>query len=115
MQEIVAEKSGDSGAAILDGLDFSIKLLRDRPPQYRRVILLVSETLDAGSHLKLEAALRAFDDSDTTIYALAFSSIKELCEAGRAKNIWPWFDPVVVLAEAGPARPGPWLPEPGSK
>jgi hypothetical protein len=53
MQEIVREKSGDSGAAILDSLDFSIKLLRNRPPQYRRAILLVSETLDAGSHLTL--------------------------------------------------------------
>jgi VWFA-related protein len=105
MQEVVAEKSGDSGAAILDSLDFSIKLLRNRPPQYRRAILLVSETLDASSHLKLEEALRAFDDSDTTIYALAFSSIKSYAKQEGPKTFGhgsvPW------LSTQKPVPPGP--------
>jgi VWFA-related protein len=67
---------GDNGAAILDTLGFSVDLLRTQPPEYRRAILLISETLDRGSHLKLEEALRAISDTNTVIYSIAFSTGK---------------------------------------
>ena len=50
---------GDNGAAILDALGFSVDLLRNQPREYRRAVLLISETLDRGSHIKIEDALRA--------------------------------------------------------
>jgi Mg-chelatase subunit ChlD len=65
---------GDGGAAILDALGFSLDLLRKQPPQYRRAILLLSETNDRGSKLKLEDALRAVSDTNTTVYSLAYST-----------------------------------------
>lgn len=68
--------SGDEGAAILDALDFSVGLLRKQPPQYRRAILLISETVDQGSHLKLDDAVRAISDTNTTIYSIGFSTAK---------------------------------------
>jgi VWFA-related protein len=67
---------GDNGAAILDTLGFSVDLLRNQPPEYRRAILLISETLDRGSHLKLEDALRAISDTNTVIYSIGFSTGK---------------------------------------
>jgi VWFA-related protein len=67
---------GDNGAAILDALGFSVDLLRDQPRQYRRAILLISETLDRGSRLKMEEALRAVSDTNTTIYSIGFSTGK---------------------------------------
>ena len=67
---------GDNGAAILDSLGFSVDLLRKQPPGYRRAILLVSETLDRGSHLTLEEALRAISDTNTAIYSIGFSTAK---------------------------------------
>jgi VWFA-related protein len=67
---------GDQGAAILDSLAFSVNLLRQQPPQYRRAILLVSETLDHGSYVSLEDALRAISDTNTAIYTLSFSSTR---------------------------------------
>jgi VWFA-related protein len=67
---------GDNGAAILDTLGFSVDLLRNQPPAYRRAILLISETLDRGSHLKLEEALRAISDTNTVIYSIGFSTGK---------------------------------------
>jgi VWFA-related protein len=67
---------GDKGAAILDGLKFSADLLRKEPPNYRRAILLISETLDRGSQTQMEDALRAISDTNTAIYALSFSSGK---------------------------------------
>src|SRR5580692_4084204 len=67
---------GNGGAAILDGLGFSIDLLRKQPPQYRRASLLLSETVDHGSHMKLDEAVREISDTNTAIYSLGFSSSK---------------------------------------
>jgi VWFA-related protein len=67
---------GDNGAAILDTIGFSVDLLRSQPPEYRRAILLISETLDRGSHLKLEDALRAISDTNTVIYSIGYSTGK---------------------------------------
>ena len=67
---------GDGGAAILDSLSFAVDMLRKQPTIYRRAILSISETLDHGSQSKLEVALRAIDDTNTTIYSLGFSTTK---------------------------------------
>jgi VWFA-related protein len=67
---------GDRGAAILDGLRFSVDLLRRQPPSYRRAILLISETVDHGSKANLEQALHDVSDTNTAIYSLNFSSAK---------------------------------------
>jgi VWFA-related protein len=67
---------GDNGAAILDSIGFSVDLLRTQPTEYRRAILLISETLDRGSHLTLPEALRAISDTSTVIYSIGFSTGK---------------------------------------
>lgn len=76
---------GDKGAAIFDALAYSVYLLRSAPLGYRRAILLISETLDHGSQMRLDDALRQISDTNTAIYALAFSSIKSYSkhEAGK--------------------------------
>lgn len=67
---------GDGKAAILDALKFSVDLLRKQPVAYRRAILLVSETLDHGSHVTVDDAIRAVSDTNTVIYSLSFSSTR---------------------------------------
>jgi VWFA-related protein len=68
----------DNGAAILDSLGFAVDLLRKQPLGYRRAILLVSETLDRGSHTTLDEALRAVSDTNTAIYSIGlFESSSE--------------------------------------
>jgi VWFA-related protein len=67
---------GNGGAAILDGLGFSLYMLRQQPPEYRRAILLISETVDHGSRITLDDALREISDTNTAIYSLGFSSSK---------------------------------------
>jgi VWFA-related protein len=71
---LIADDSGDNGAAILDSLGFSLDLLRKQPTEYRRAILLVSETNDHGSKLRLDEALREISDTNTAIYSIGFSS-----------------------------------------
>jgi VWFA-related protein len=70
------EALGDNGAAILDSLAFAVDLLRKQPLGYRRAILLVSETLDRGSHTTLDEALRAVSDTNTAIYSIGYSTGK---------------------------------------
>jgi VWFA-related protein len=81
----------NGGAAILDGLGFSIDLLRKQPPEYRRAILLLSETIDHGSHMKLNEAVREISDTNTAIYSLGFSSSKSEIkgEASKLNNNEP--------------------------
>jgi VWFA-related protein len=67
---------GDNGAAILDSIGFAVDLLRPQPLEYRRAILLISETLDRGSRLTLDDALRAINDTNTTIYSIGFPTGK---------------------------------------
>ena len=78
---------GDNNAAILDALGFATDLLRRQPPQFRRAILLVSETLDHGSRTSLGEALRQVSDSNTVIYAVAFSSTRAASKHEATKII----------------------------
>jgi len=93
-QTIATIHEGDSGAAILDALTFGINLLRKQPPTYRRAVLLCSETVDRSSQTSLEDAVRAVNDTNTSIYSFGFSSTKaaltheasKLPGAGRYSN-----------------------------
>jgi VWFA-related protein len=86
-------QSGNHGAGILDTLAYSVNLLRKQPPEYRRAILLISETVDHGSVVKLEDALREISDTNTAIYSLGFSSSKS--------------DTARVLSKLSSDEPGP--------
>jgi VWFA-related protein len=67
---------GDNGAGILDAIGFTVEQLRTQPPNYRRAILLLSETVDQGSKTTLDDAMRLVSDTNTTIYSVAFSSTR---------------------------------------
>ncbi|HKN59812.1 MAG TPA: VWA domain-containing protein [Candidatus Acidoferrales bacterium] len=82
---IATLEEGDPGVAILDALNFGINLLRKQPPAYRRAVLLFSETIDSGSQTSFEDALRAVDDTNTTIYSFGFSSTKAAVEHEASK------------------------------
>jgi VWFA-related protein len=88
---------GDNGAAILDSIGFSVDLLRSQPLEYRRSILLISETLDRGSHSTLDDALRAINDTNTTIYSIGFSTGKSEAAHYAAREL--------------PTRPGGHAPQ----
>ena len=87
---LIADNNGDDKAAILDSLAFSVDLLRKQPIQYRRAILLVSETLDRGSKTRLEEDVRAISDTNTAIYSIGFSSTKSETLNDAAKLNQPY-------------------------
>jgi hypothetical protein len=89
---------GNGGTASLDGLGFALYMLRQQPTEYRRAILLISETVDHGSRVTLDDALREISDTNTAIYSLGFSSSKSDVKHEASK---------VASREPGPA--GGWM------
>jgi len=78
---------GDGGAAILDAVDYAIHMLKREADDRQRVLLLISETRDHGSHTKVDNAVAAIGQSNTLMYALAFSpALSNILDTGRGNN-----------------------------
>lgn len=67
---------GDSGAAILDAVNYAIGRLDQQPAGVRRVLLLVSQTHDEGSKTTAEEVVRRLGETNTLICSLTFSPEK---------------------------------------
>jgi VWFA-related protein len=78
---------GDGGATILDAIDYSINLLKKEAEGRQRVLLLISETRDHGSHGKINDTVSAIGESNALMYALAFSpALSNILDTGRGTN-----------------------------
>ena len=78
---------GDNGAAILDALNYSVGLLRNEPDTRLRVLLLISETRDHGSIMKVDGAVAGVGRANVLIYSLAFSpSLSNVLDTERGSN-----------------------------
>jgi VWFA-related protein len=63
----------DPGAATLDAVDFSAKLLEKRNNHYRHAILLISESRDHGSKIKPEKVVAELGRTNSVVDSVAFS------------------------------------------
>jgi VWFA-related protein len=70
------QEGGDHGAAILDAVKCATGLLQQQPANFRRIILLLSQSHDDGSTTHAEDVVRSLAESGTTIYSLTFSPAK---------------------------------------
>jgi len=78
---------GDNGAAILDAVADSVRLLRNEPEERQRVLLLISETRDHGSRAKIDDVVEAVGQANALMYALAFSpGVSNILDTGRGVN-----------------------------
>ncbi len=76
-RELATLQPGDGGAAILDAVNESVKMLDGVPRNRKRVLLLISETRDHGSRdATVEDVVKAIGNSNTVVYTLAFSPAK---------------------------------------
>jgi VWFA-related protein len=98
---------GDGGAAILDAVDYSVKMLEAVPQERQRVLLLISETRDHGSQAKVEDVVAKIGQSRTAVYALAFSpsrsNILDTMRGNNKNEMNPSPDllaPLIMAAEA---------------
>ena len=106
---LIHDNNGDDGGVTLDSLAFSVDLLRKQPIQYRRAILLIAESRDRGSHVRLDEALRAISDTNTVIYSIGFSSAKSDVGHEGPKTFGQNTGgiPIPGLSSTGPQPPGP--------
>ena len=101
---------GDGGAAVLDAVNDSVKLLNGVPQDRKRVLLLISETRDHGSHsAKIEDVIKAIGDSNIVVYTLAFSPSKSnLLDTLRGNNN-PDLHPEQTEMQEGPDLLAPFV------
>jgi len=99
-------QAGDHGAAIIDAVTYSAKLLAKRPDGRQRVLLLISETRDHGSHFyKIDDAVRWIGLTNTLVYALPFSPyISQQLDTARGSNKDEWGTGVDILEKLAAAR-----------
>ncbi len=99
-------EAGDKGAAILDAVDFSAKLLNKTPEGRQRVLLLISETRDHGSHFaKLDDVAALIGAANLTVYSLAFSpTLSNILDTERGQNQDEMNSTVDLIALMGHAR-----------
>ncbi len=68
---------GDGGAAVLDAAGYAINLLEQRPPERRRILLLVSESRDHGSkRVSAPELVERIGTSNTLVLSLTWSPAK---------------------------------------
>ncbi len=81
-------REGDNGAAILDAVAYSVKLLSRLPKGRQRVLLLISEERDHGSHFAtIDQVVTAVGESNTVVYSLTFSpSLSQVLDTERGSN-----------------------------
>lgn len=72
-QAIQKIKPGSTTARLNDAVMESINLLRNKPKDRRRVILLIAETRDRGSEMKARQVLLEAQFKDTIIYTINIS------------------------------------------
>ncbi len=102
-QNLRGLQAGDGGAAILDAVDYSVKLLEKAPKERQRVLLLISETRDHGSHAaKVDDVVAEIGQSNTAVYALAFSpsrsNVLDTMRGNNADEMHPSLDLLAPLA-----------------
>ncbi len=100
-------REGTSGARLYDALSEAVGLLRNAPPDRRRVIVAVSEAVDTGSENKLGQVLREAQLANITIYAVGLSTTAAELRAPPKKSGPPQISPPGTF----PLPPQPGTPQ----
>ncbi len=91
---------GSGNHALIDAEVESIRMLRKRPPDRRRVLLLIAEKRDKGSELRAREALTEAQFANVSIYALDISTVVATL---TAKPDIPRPQPIPTTAQHIPA------------
>jgi VWFA-related protein len=99
-------QSGDNGAAILDAVAYSARLLAGRAEGRKPVLLLVSETRDHGSRFtKLDDVVRLIGENNILVFAVPFSPyISQQLDVARGTNKDEWSPNVDIIEKLAAAR-----------
>ncbi len=93
-------RAGSSTSAMIDAVNESVRLLRRRSGDRRRVILLISESRDKGSQGRIRETLAAAEFQNVSLYAI---NIPRVVTALTQKAPAPRPDPIPPAAHGMPA------------
>ncbi|MBI4874787.1 MAG: VWA domain-containing protein [Acidobacteria bacterium] len=93
-------RAGSSSSRLIDAVDESVRMLRRRSGERRRVILLISESRDKGSSGRVRETLAAAEFQNVSLYAV---NIPRLLTAFTQKAPAPRPDPFPATAHRLPA------------
>ena len=98
--------AGDGGAAILDAVAYSVRLLARRPEGRQRVLSLISETRDHGSRFsKIDDVVQLIGTTNTLVYALPFSPYgSQQLDTLRGANRDEWIPVMDIIEKLAVAR-----------
>jgi VWFA-related protein len=111
IENVVANlQTGTSGSKLYDAMAVGVEMLSGRMPQptadrpgRRRVMLVMSETVDAGSEAKLGEVLRKAQLANVTIYSVGLSTTRsELKGKPRDNQPTPIAPPGIMTLPAPP-------------
>ena len=97
---------GDGGAAIYDTVAYSVNLLEQQPQNYRRVLLLISETRDHGSkQVDPQRLVEQIGSSNTLVLSVSFSPSKalllnDLKNGGQTAGVADLLTPLIMAIQA---------------
>jgi VWFA-related protein len=91
---------GGSSSRMIDAVVESVRMLRRRPENRRRILLLISETRDRGSEGRARDALEAAQFANVAVYSV---NINRLISTVLAKPQAPRPDPIPATARPLPA------------
>lgn len=77
---------GDGGAAIRDAIDFGVRQLQGEPGRFRRVVLLIGQSSDAGSSTPAQSLLEQLGSSSTVVYSAVFPVEEQRHERRHQKH-----------------------------
>src|SRR3984885_8992904 len=66
---------GSSNHAVIDAVNQSVRMLKNRPKDRRRVLLLIAEKRDRGSELRAREALTETQFANVSIYSVDISTV----------------------------------------
>jgi VWFA-related protein len=92
--------AGSSLSCVNDAVEECARMLNRRPPERRRVLLLISETRDNGSKAKVRDAMTALEFDNVTVYSVNISHLMTLL---TAKQMPPPPNPIPATAMPMPA------------
>jgi len=104
--------AGTSGSKLYDAMAVGVEMLSGRPqatadkPERRRVLMILSEAIDAGSEAKLGEVLRQAQLANVTIYSVGLSTTRAELQA-KPKDTRPQITPPGTF----PLPPQPGVPQ----
>jgi VWFA-related protein len=67
--------AGNSGVRMIDAVDQAVAMLKKRPPNNRKIILLVSETRDSGSEGRVRETLISAQFANVPVYTVDITQL----------------------------------------